>query len=650
MNTRRTRYRQLLVLGLAGWLIAACGGPDGAHLDPEFEVEHGAIIDGTKVTDPNTGMVQVGGCSGTMLTNDYVLTADHCINNAVDEDYGNLGFQQVGPQKSRGYAADMGYFGDVVAAGSAENAKGQNTFVVTRTDAYGNADATFGNNGTAITEFYTTQSESVQDLVVDYSNRVVAVGTGWLNGKAMLTMARLTKSGQLDAGFDEDGKVITELSNVSVYGNAVAMDPYKRIVVAGVATYASGWKIFVARYWWNGQLDTSFGGGGWTATQVPGMLHVGAAEVMVDQYGRVVVGGWAMDNKGSTRFALARFAMNGKLDASFGNKGTVVTNFTSSTGEYVTGIGRDKASRIVVAGTAIVGGEKRIALARYHSNGALDGSFDGDGKVLADCEWGEPSGHGLELDSLDRPVVAAQRNREDGTSTMGVMRFTTAGKSDKTFNFYGQYLEDTPWKGTVRVGSIALSGDRIAIVGTQFVKSGQRIVIGMFRGEQNDAPANSGQRVMKGSQSVPVVHVWRHPTLDVGVLELGQPLSINGSTTGYEFGGFYTGTTASLLGQTVNCLGFGLSTYTSGAGTLRSADLPITHVHPQHYSLGPNADGQITWKGDSGGACFLASKGKLTLTGVQSSSGHDDAKQLVSSSGQVSAEAFRDWVLDALPY
>ena len=89
-------------------------------------------------------------------------------------------------------------------------------------------------------------------------------------------------------------------------------------------------------------------------------------------------------------FAVARYHTDGTLDRTFGGDGKVTTNFQS-------GGGRDRAyalalqpnGKIVVAGEALQGpnvssGERNFALARYNADGTLDRTFGGDGKVTTD--------------------------------------------------------------------------------------------------------------------------------------------------------------------------------------------------------------------------------------------------------------------------
>ena len=74
----------------------------------------------------------------------------------------------------------------------------------------------------------------------------------------------------------------------------------------------------------------------------------------------------------------------GDLDPSFGVAGRVTTDVGEDAGG-VTAVGAIQSDgKIVVAGTAYHSGNYDFAVVRYNSDGSLDSSFDGDGKLTTD--------------------------------------------------------------------------------------------------------------------------------------------------------------------------------------------------------------------------------------------------------------------------
>jgi uncharacterized delta-60 repeat protein len=146
----------------------------------------------------------------------------------------------------------------------------------------------------------------------------------------------------------------------------------------------------VARYLANGALDSSFGDGYGLQSiflDLRPVLEANEANALaIDASGRIVVAGKVYSGWGH-HFALARLNPNGSLDPSFSGDGKVITGFgwTSSEAHSLIINSNGKILAVGAAGSF-------FALARYNSNGSLDTSFGGDGKVGTDFTCHGPSG------------------------------------------------------------------------------------------------------------------------------------------------------------------------------------------------------------------------------------------------------------------
>src|SRR5205085_4501701 len=96
-----------------------------------------------------------------------------------------------------------------------------------------------------------------------------------------------------------------------------------------------------------------------------------AYAVVIRPDGRLVVGGTT--NTGVFgfihKFTLDSYYANGTVDTTFGMEGTATTAIGGNSSLYAAGLQPD--GRIIAAGTSPQG----FALARYNSDGSLDGSF-----------------------------------------------------------------------------------------------------------------------------------------------------------------------------------------------------------------------------------------------------------------------------------
>ena len=139
----------------------------------------------------------------------------------------------------------------------------------------------------------------------------------------------------------------------------------------------------LARFNTNGSLDTSFGNSGklTSANSVTG----GAHSCAIQSDGKIVLAGEStpLSLSSVTDFALARFNTNGSLDTSFGNNGTLTTDFNGlEDSAYSMAIQPD--GKIVVAGNAGIGFYPAFALARYNGTGPAMQSIENDGAKVID--------------------------------------------------------------------------------------------------------------------------------------------------------------------------------------------------------------------------------------------------------------------------
>ena len=158
-----------------------------------------------------------------------------------------------------------------------------------------------------------------------------------------------------------------------------------------------------------GDLDTGFAGDGRQTTDFVGSADGGRA-VVIQPDGKAVVVGHASVESGNEDFAIARYRTDGTLDTSFSGDGRVTTDFG----------GRDEANavvlqadgKIVVAGSTDSGGSgsdgsgRNFALARLNPNGTLDPTFAFDGKVTTDFNGRFDRANAVALQA-DGKIVAA---------------------------------------------------------------------------------------------------------------------------------------------------------------------------------------------------------------------------------------------------
>lgn len=281
--------------------------------------------------------------------------------------------------------------GKIVVGGRAYSSSDE-VFALVRLNADGTLDRTFNRTGKVLTNFITTigsrHSEELRDLAIQSDGKIVAAGaftrypnTGIYRAFSQFALARYNADGSLDATFGSGGKVTTGSSHpYSRVANAVIIHSNGKIFVAGgtgavhhndalnQSAFILGW------YSSNGRFE------GAVATDFPGTYEVANAMALQSD-GKIVVAG-----KANGQFALARYSALGVLDSGFDGDGRVVTDFSSSNGEWAEAVALQANGKIVAAGGAFPEFNPQFALARYNTNGSLDATFDGDGKLYTDFD------------------------------------------------------------------------------------------------------------------------------------------------------------------------------------------------------------------------------------------------------------------------
>jgi uncharacterized delta-60 repeat protein len=122
------------------------------------------------------------------------------------------------------------------------------------------------------------------------------------------------------------------------------------------------------------------------------------------------------------QFAAARYDENGALDTSFGGDGKVLTNLTSGR-DWAWDMAIQTDGKIVAAGAAGgLGG--RFGIVRYETDGSLDSTFGGDGKVLTNFTSGWDAASAAAVQSDGKLVAAGSASGAGGR--YGVARYEAA--------------------------------------------------------------------------------------------------------------------------------------------------------------------------------------------------------------------------------
>lgn len=379
-------------------------------------------------------------------------------------------------------SVDIQTDGKIVAAGYAGFCDEENCFLdfaLARYNTNGSPDLSFDTDGKLTTDF--GSSEGAYAVAIQADGKTVAVGWGYNDsGGYDFAAARYNENGSLDASFDGDGKVITNVGAYA-YATSIALQSNGKIVVSGISSTNTGEDFALVRLNTDGSLDTSFDADGKLTTDFGGNRDFGA-DVALQADGKIVAAGrsgYYSNGFDAFDFALSRHNADGSLDAAFDGDGKLKTSFRgiSSTvkaivegacvgysnnganddfaiagcgsgGKTITPIGNsddransaafDPSGRIIAAGYSHNGSNRDFALVRYYQNPAIDPFFGVNGKVTTDFS-GNDEATAVAVQA-DRKILVVGQTSAGGGAPLVLARYNDNGSLDASFGTGGRVI------------------------------------------------------------------------------------------------------------------------------------------------------------------------------------------------------------------
>ena len=408
------------------------------------------------------GVRSIGAC---------VLAASVAVMQAADGDldgsFGNGGWLTTDFAGTRdvahGITTDAN--GRIVVVGSTRKADGDD-FAIVRYNTDGTVDPTFGADGRVSTDFGQLWDDA-RDVLVDANGRLLVVGGAEVyrytdEGRYIsddFGLARYNADGTLDTTFGANGQVVTDIGHIDG-ATAAAFAGGGKVVVAGTS-YPS---FALARYNEDGSLDPTFGAGGTIKVLVG--KQAWASDMAIDASGRIVVAG-TVDDVMTRDWFVARFTAEGALDPAFGSGGIAISDFGDA--EVATGLAIDHLGRILVAGgnqVLLSGARLDFLIARYRADGSLDPTFDGDGFVRTDFNRVGEIATAIRVDAAGRIIVSGETS--DGVSqNFALARYKSDGSLDSSFIGGGRLIVDLGAGANDVASALALDASgRMLVAGT----------------------------------------------------------------------------------------------------------------------------------------------------------------------------------------
>lgn len=379
---------------------------------------------------------------GDVVPSYHLSMARYNIDGSLDNSFGSSG--RVVQTFASGYNSGANA---IVQEGDGKILIGGfvNQFAVLRYTTNGTLDGTFGSGGVVKCTGYQAQAITIQPGGITISDpaKIVAAGVGSIASQNQAIIVKMDFNGVLDTTLNGTGLASTPVPNNSQITGVVAFNPFlsaKKIVISGYQyRAATGRDFFVAKFNFNGSLDTTFGGTGLVITDLGGDDY---AYGMVVQPGLklLLAGTTSTENYFNPDFALVRYNYsNGALDTNFNGTGILIQDAGSREAEaFGTAVQPD--GKIVVAGKCDLGIESAVALCRFDASGELDPSFGVGGKVV--CIIGEEASEAdaVAIQPDGKIIVAGYAIDQLNRAEIMVARFLPTGILDPLFGTNGIVL------------------------------------------------------------------------------------------------------------------------------------------------------------------------------------------------------------------
>lgn len=421
-------------------------------------------------------LVVVGGCFNNSFDTVYAIVR-YNVDGTLDTSFNGTGIlkDRFTSTDTDAYATGVFVQGaglgartiTVTGGGSSSTAA---YFGLARYTGSGSLDTTFGSGtGKTTFSFGPLDSDEAEALTVQ-AGKLVLGGYSSINTSDLYNVAyaaaRFNSDGSLDTSFGNNGVVTADVSGYSG-AQGVGIQPDGKIVIVGYSDTA--FDLFgLVRYNSDGSLDMTFGTNARVQTRI-GNTNAIADAVAIQADGKIVAAGWAGPGLSSRSFALARYMANGTPDAAFGSGGQVVTT-VGGQNDVINAVALQPDGKIVVAGSSVIFPLNEFAVVRYETNGTLDSSFNGTGKVtISFTGFNDCFARSIQVQP-DGKIVAAGYTTGSSTN-FALVRFNEDGSLDNSFGSFGKV--STAFSGGMAYGyGLALQTDGKVVVAGQLISGG----------------------------------------------------------------------------------------------------------------------------------------------------------------------------------
>jgi uncharacterized delta-60 repeat protein len=321
----------------------------------------------------------------------------------------------------------------------------------------------FGTAGKTTTDF--GNGADTARAIVIWDGKILAAGETFTNNNLDLALARYKTDGTLDATFKTGGKQTFNFEKSSAQAQTLAIQADGKIIVAGDSFDGDLFTFTLVRYGINGEIDPSFGENGSLATFLNGAA---GGRIVIQPDGKILAAGTFYQD-GDNDFALARYHPDGTFDSSFGppNHGWAIVGFTqngNSSQDFVGALALQPDGKIVVAGSTSAGNNDDFAMIRFNADGTLDPSFGTNGGTVTAFGSGDDVVNAIALQP-DGKILLIGRSVNGSVNHFALARYNADGRLDDSFGTAGRVLTPVGSSGSGVATAVQIQPDGKIVAG-----------------------------------------------------------------------------------------------------------------------------------------------------------------------------------------
>ena len=291
-------------------------------------------------------------------------------------------------------------------------------------------DGSFGLNGRVAVEL--GRKNNGHAVLVQPDGKIVVAGSSAKDRHLDFSLLRFNANGTLDSSFNGDGSVITSLSDGDDEALALALLADGRIVAAGYSHNGSDRDFAIVCYRQDGSLDKNFGDRGVALTAIGNGNEEITAITVGDSNTITVVG--STEGTAGRILVAARYFANGNPDSSFGEHGISLIGLGDDVSAE--GVVERVDGTLILSGTTLNRQKSSALLVGLDRYGVLNPAFGSKGVAMAGGDFAASEGYGLAIDKVGQIYVAGAvglPGKRDGA----LFRFTPQGEADRRFGDQG---------------------------------------------------------------------------------------------------------------------------------------------------------------------------------------------------------------------